>query len=181
MIGPLKVGIPLFNIFLNEADEQSRRLGTELAEWALELHRPVSDAAVALAHSLAGNSATVGFADLSQLARLLEHALARSQAIGRGDAVEAKLFNDSADEIRRLLHQFAAGFLKAPLPELVARLIDHERHSAERLQALVQQPEVLDSTAEAHALSLEVTPAPPSPPAVMAVPPAPEPAPALAA
>ena len=175
MIGPLKVGIPLFNIFLNEADEQSRRLGTELAEWALELHRPVSDAAVALAHSLAGNSATVGFADLSQLARLLEHALARSQAIGRGDAVEAKLFNDSADEIRRLLHQFAAGFLKAPLPELVARLIDHERHSAERLQALVQQPEVLDSSAEAHALSLEVTPAPPSPPAVIAVPPTPAP------
>ena len=31
--------IPLFNIFLNEADEQSRRLGTELAEWALEPQR----------------------------------------------------------------------------------------------------------------------------------------------
>ena len=39
MIGPLRVGIPLFNIFLNEADEQSRRLCTELAEWAHELHR----------------------------------------------------------------------------------------------------------------------------------------------
>ena len=38
MIGPLRVGIPLFNIFLNEADEQSRRLCTELAEWAHELH-----------------------------------------------------------------------------------------------------------------------------------------------
>ncbi len=161
MIGPLKVGIPLFNIFLNEADEQSRRLGTELAEWALELHRPVSDTAVALAHSLAGNSATVGYADLSQLARLLEHALARSQAIGRGDATEATLFNDSADEIRRLLHQFAAGFLKSPAAALVARLIDHERHSAERLQAMVQQPETVDSTADAQALALEIAPPPP--------------------
>jgi chemosensory pili system protein ChpA (sensor histidine kinase/response regulator) len=162
-IGPLRVGIPLFNIFLNEADEQSRRLCTELAEWAHELHRPVGDTAVALAHSLAGNSATVGYNDLSQLARLLEHALARSQALGRGDAAEAELFNETADEIRRLLHQFAAGFLKAPPAELGARLIDHERHSAERLLALAQQPEVQDSTADAHALMLE----PASPPAVL--------------
>ena len=79
MIGPLRIDIPLFNIFLNEADEQSRRLGTELAEWSHELHqRPVGDSAIALAHSLAGNSATVGYTDLSQLARALEHALARS-------------------------------------------------------------------------------------------------------
>ena len=145
MIGALRVGIPLFNIFLNEADEQSRRLCTELAEWAHELHQPVPDSAVALAHSLAGNSATVGFTDLSHLARLLEHALSRSQALREGDPGEASLFNDSADEIRRLLHQFAAGFLKAPPPELIARLIDHERQSAERLHAQSQLPEAQDS------------------------------------
>jgi chemosensory pili system protein ChpA (sensor histidine kinase/response regulator) len=158
MIGPLRVGIPLFNIFLNEADEQSRRLCTELAEWAHELHRPVGDHAVALAHSLAGNSATVGFSDLSQLARLLEHALARSMALRVGDPTEAALFNDSADEIRRLLHQFAAGFLKAPPPELVARLVDHERLSAERLHAQALQPEPSDSTAEAHPSMLDEAP-----------------------
>jgi len=73
VIGNLRIGIPLFNIFLNEADEQSRRLGIELAEWAHDLSQPVTDAAIALSHSLAGNSATVGFADLSYLARLLEH------------------------------------------------------------------------------------------------------------
>ena len=155
MIGPLRVGIPLFNIFLNEADEQSRRLCTALAEWALEQHRPVDDHAVALAHSLAGNSATVGFADLSHLARLLEHGLARSQALGHGDAIEAALFKDAADEIRRLLHQFAAGFLKAPPEALVARLVDHERHSAERLHVQAQQAEAQDSTTEAHDLVLE--------------------------
>ncbi|MDP1691424.1 MAG: Hpt domain-containing protein [Burkholderiaceae bacterium] len=155
MVGPLRVGIPLFNIFLNEADEQSRRLCIELAEWTHELHRPVGDSAVALAHSLAGNSATVGFADLSHLARLLEHALARSQALREGDPTEAALFNDAADEIRRLLHQFAAGFLKALPAELVARLIDHERHSAERLDAQALQPEAQDSSAEVHALMFE--------------------------
>ena len=90
MVGTLRVGIPLYNIFLNEADEQSRRLGVELAEWSHEFgERPVGDTAIALAHSLAGNSATVGFAALSHLARLLEHALMRSTAIGVGDAHEA--------------------------------------------------------------------------------------------
>ncbi|NUZ07057.1 Hpt domain-containing protein [Piscinibacter koreensis] len=134
-VGPLRIGIPLFNIYLNEADELSRRLSTELAEWAHEVDRPVGETAIAFAHSLAGSSATVGFADLSQLARTLEHSLARSQAIGHGDEVEAQLFNDTADEIRGLLHQFAAGFLKAPSPELLVRLAAHERDSALALEA----------------------------------------------
>ncbi|MFX5705500.1 hypothetical protein ABTE52_21170, partial [Acinetobacter baumannii] len=34
LIGPLRISIALFNIFLNEADELSRRLSIELAEWA---------------------------------------------------------------------------------------------------------------------------------------------------
>ena len=158
MIGSLRVGIPLFNIYLNEADEQSRRLSTELAEWSHELHRPVGEHAVALAHSLAGNSATVGFADLSQLARLLEHALARSQALRHGEADDAALFNDAADEIRRLLHQFAAGLLKSPPAELVARLVDHERLIAERLQRQALQPDAQDSTADAYDLAFEAPP-----------------------
>ena len=130
VIGPLQISIPLFNIYLNEADELSRRLSTELAEWALELHRPVGDTAQALAHSLAGSSATVGFADLSQLARALEHALDRANALGTGQGPEAALFVEAAEEIRRLLHQFAAGFLKSPPPELVARLHDYEQQTA---------------------------------------------------
>src|SRR6185369_5700038 len=80
VVGPLRISIPLFNIFLNEADELSRRLTTEVAEWAMELHRPVGETAISLAHSLAGSSATVGFADLSHLSRTLEHALMRTEA-----------------------------------------------------------------------------------------------------
>jgi chemosensory pili system protein ChpA (sensor histidine kinase/response regulator) len=126
VIGSLRIPIPLFNIYLNEADELSRRLATELAEWAHEPGRPVGDSAVALAHSLAGNSSTVGFADLSQLARSLEHALMRSNARGFGVAEEPQLFAAAGEEIRRLLHQFAAGFLKAADPELLRYLIEHE-------------------------------------------------------
>src|SRR5690606_30802971 len=75
-IGPLRIGHRLYNVFLNEADEWSRRLGVHLSEWALETHAPVPEAAEALAHSLAGSSATVGFESLSGISRTLEHALA---------------------------------------------------------------------------------------------------------
>ena len=142
VVGDLRIGIPLFNIYLNEADELSRRLMTEVAEWAMELHRPLGETPIALAHSLAGSSATVGFADLSHLARALEHALARSQVIGHGTDEEARLFVNAAEEIRRLLHQFAAGFLKEPAPELLARLADHELSSAKRLEAVTAASEL---------------------------------------
>ena len=136
VVGPLRISIPLFNIYLTEADELSRRLTTEVAEWAMELHRPVGESPIALAHSLAGSSATVGFADLSQLARALEHALMRSQAIGHGTTDEARLFVDVAEDIRRLLHQFAAGFLKEPAPDLLDRLARHEIESARLLEEI---------------------------------------------
>ncbi|MFN3617702.1 MAG: Hpt domain-containing protein [Aquabacterium sp.] len=134
VIGHLRISIPLFNIYLNEADEQSRRLSTALSEWALEPHRPVSDDMVALAHSLAGNSGTVGYTDLSQLARQLEHVLAHCQPLGQVLPDELALFNEAADEIRRLLHQFAAGFLKSPSEELMVRLAEANQAAALRLE-----------------------------------------------
>ena len=144
LIGPLRISIPLFNIYLNEADELSRRLVTELAEWALESERhAVPESSVALAHSLAGSSATVGYVDLSALARALEHALMRSRDAGRGRAGEPVLFSDAAEEIRRLLHQFAAGFLRAVEPSLMERLAAHER-----LPLPQERPADLDDDAE---------------------------------
>ncbi|MBS0506442.1 MAG: Hpt domain-containing protein [Proteobacteria bacterium] len=114
VIEHLRIGIPLYNVYLNEADEWSRRLATELQEWSLELHQPLPESAVALAHSLAGSSATVGFAALSDLARQLEHALQHVQLLPQGLLDHAQALNAAADDIRRLLHQFAAGFLKEP-------------------------------------------------------------------
>ena len=137
VIGDLRISIPLFNIFLNEADEQSRRLSTMLSEWAMELDRPVGDDVVALAHSLAGNSGAVGYRDLSSLSRHLEHALMKSQAVGHGDVAAAELFNEAAEEVRRLLHQFAAGFLKSPSDELVSRLEHFDADALSRVDAQV--------------------------------------------
>ncbi|GKT20238.1 Hpt domain-containing protein [Acidovorax sp. SUPP3334] len=122
VIETLRIGIPLYNVYLNEADEWSRRLATCLQEWALELHEPLPDTAVALAHSLAGSSATVGFQALSEMARALEHALQHVQLRGEGSADQARVFLAAADDIRRLLHQFAAGFLKEPNQQVLAEL-----------------------------------------------------------
>ncbi len=114
VIGDLRIGIPLYNVYLNEADEWSRRLVTEVSEWAIERHHPIADSTVSFAHSLAGSSATVGFASLSEIARALEHALQRSQVRYSEEAAAqyATVFVNAAEDIRRLLHQFAAGFLK---------------------------------------------------------------------
>lgn len=112
VIGDLRLGIPLYNVYLNEADEWSRRLITELAEWSLELHRPLPQSAVMLAHSLGGSSATVGFNALAEVARTLEQALEHVRLHEQGHVAHAQVFNDAAEDIRRLLHQFAAGFLK---------------------------------------------------------------------
>ncbi|MET0311194.1 MAG: Hpt domain-containing protein, partial [Burkholderiaceae bacterium] len=122
VIGTLRIGIPLYNVYLNEADEWSRRLVNELGEWALEKEEPVPDSAVALAHSLAGSSATVGFHALSEMARALEHALQHAQAHPRGARLGADTFTAAAEDIRRLLHQFAAGFLKEPDGAVIEQL-----------------------------------------------------------
>ena len=122
VIGPLRIGIPLYNVYLNEADEWSRRLLTELSEWSLEQHQPLPDSTVSLAHSLAGSSATVGFQALSQMARALESALEHVQLLHQGRPQHAQIFTDAAEDIRRLLHQFAAGFLKEPNPSVLQAL-----------------------------------------------------------
>ena len=81
MIGDLRIGIPLFNIYLNEADELSRRLCVELAEWTMESDRPLGESTAALAHSLAGSSATVGYVELSDAG---PRAGTRADALARG-------------------------------------------------------------------------------------------------
>ena len=121
-IGPLRISLPLYNVYLNEADEWSRRLVTCMAEWAFEPHQPMPNDAIVWAHSLAGSSGTVGFTALSGLARTMENALLHVQTISEDGAYAAHNhagdFVSAAEEIRRLLHQFAAGLLREPMPSV---------------------------------------------------------------
>ena len=113
-IGDLQISTPLYNVYLGEAEDWSRQLQESLAHWAEDVDRPLPDHAIALAHSLAGSSATVGFMGLSRLARELEHALQRLHPQARGTAEQAQTLEQAAEEVRALLHQFAAGFLREP-------------------------------------------------------------------
>ena len=154
VIGPLRLSIPLYNVYLNEADEWSRRLQVEISEWALELHEPLPDSLVALAHSLIGSSATVGFIALSELARSLEQALQHVQLHGRGSIEHAVVFGDVAEEIRRLLHQFAAGFLK-----------EVDESVSNRLRAIIETEFPAATMESAFDNLLEPEPTPPREPA----------------
>ena len=152
VIGPLRIGIPLYNVYLNEADEWSRRLLTELSEWSLELHQPLPDSTVSLAHSLAGSSATVGFQALSQMARALESALEHVQVLHQGTPQHAQIFTDAAEDIRRLLHQFAAGFLKEPNPSVLQALRDLLEDASASVS--LAEPEVLEPEEDVDAEDL---------------------------
>jgi chemosensory pili system protein ChpA (sensor histidine kinase/response regulator) len=122
LIDGLRISTPLYNVYLNEADEWSARLDAQLQQWRQDPQQSVPEDAIALAHSLAGSSGTVGFAALSDLARQLEHALQRLQPQGFALAEHVQQCLDASDEIRRLLHQFAAGFLKTPQPSVLEAL-----------------------------------------------------------
>jgi chemosensory pili system protein ChpA (sensor histidine kinase/response regulator) len=137
-IGPLRISLPLYNVYLNEADEWSRRLVTCLTEWSLEPQQPMPGDAMVFAHSLAGSSGTVGFSALSGLARTMEHALQHVETISEDGAYPAHAhagdFVTVAEEIRRLLHQFAAGLLREPAPgveELLQRCLRAPEQSTE--------------------------------------------------
>ncbi|CAM5781644.1 Hpt domain-containing protein [Ottowia pentelensis] len=119
-VGPLRISTPLFNVYLSEADQWSDQLVTDLADWGRHLDGAIPERAMARAHSLAGSSATVGFAALSELARAVEHALDRLQGQAGGTAHQHQVLAQAADEIRSLLHQFAAGLLKQPDEQLLA-------------------------------------------------------------
>ncbi len=193
VIGPLRIGIPLYNVYLNEADEWSRRLVTEVGEWALELNQRVPDSTVGLAHALAGSSATVGFQALSDIARALETSLLHTQTLAHGTPQHGQAFTAAAEEIRRLLHQFAAGFLKEPDPRITQALADLESLDVPRRADLSDGTNPfglpsfhLEPVAPAQPVAEQPEPAVAEPPAAAVAPapvlqvqpaPAPEPAP----
>lgn len=75
VVGPVSVSLPLYNIYVTEADENLRQLTQDFAEWQHETSRGVSDQALRLSHTLAGSAATVGAAPVHDLAAALEQVL----------------------------------------------------------------------------------------------------------
>lgn len=123
VIGELEVDIAAHNLFLNDADELSRQLLLDLTEWTLEPHRAVSDSTIALAHGLSAAAQQIGFADLAGFAASLAQVLRHVQPGFPLVPEDGEMFLAAAEAVRRLLHQFAAGFLKQPEPAMVQALV----------------------------------------------------------
>ncbi|MBU1358408.1 MAG: Hpt domain-containing protein, partial [Gammaproteobacteria bacterium] len=122
VIGPLSIGVALYNVYLVEADDWSQQLRADVEAWALDPKQRLAESTIGLAHSLAGSSATVGFQSLSAMARLLEAALQHLRRQGQGTKAQGAVLVTAAEEVRRLLHQFAAGFLKEPSADILQAL-----------------------------------------------------------
>ena len=147
-IDGLRISTPLYNVYLNEADEWSARLDGVLQQWMQQPKQEIPEEAIALAHSLAGSSGTVGFKALSELARLLEHAL--QHLLPQRYASETQICQslEASDEIRRLLHQFAAGFLKTPLPTVEEALREILSTEVQALELPAAEEELLAPDSE---------------------------------
>lgn len=119
-VNALGVSTALFNVYLAEAEEWSHSLEKVLYTWGQNPSRHFPDDAIAYAHSLAGSSSTVGFHSLSELGRALEHALAHVQNASQPEVAWLNTFQAAGSEIRKLLHQVAAGFVK-PANDIVLK------------------------------------------------------------
>ncbi len=119
-IGNIEIGVPLFNIYLAETDEIVRFLSQDFSEWRHESHRPVTRHAVHAAHSLAGSSATVGFAALQEVAHALEMVL---QRLERHQVNLLPGEFDTLDRcitcVKEMLHQFALAEMPSHKPEQI--------------------------------------------------------------
>lgn len=147
-IDGLRISTPLYNVYLNEADEWSARLDGVLQQWMQQPKQEIPEEAIALAHSLAGSSGTVGFKALSELARLLEHALQHLLPQRYASETQIRQSLEASDEIRRLLHQFAAGFLKTPLPTVEEALREILSTEVQALELPAAEEELLAPDSE---------------------------------
>ncbi|HEY0491708.1 MAG TPA: Hpt domain-containing protein [Telluria sp.] len=122
-IGDLAIPLPLYNIYVVETDELMRALTQDFSEWRHEPARAVSAEALKASHTLAGTSATVGFAALCELAHALEMVLlALAPPAPMLDDSQRGLLDETLDRARHMLQRFAQGALAPAQPQLVARL-----------------------------------------------------------
>ncbi len=160
-IGELRIPTPLYNIYLAEADELSRNLQSEVHAWLSDTGQPVGEYAVIAAHKLAGSSATVGLRSVADLASQTEHALDALRELPTHAALPADLdaLAQAASDIKQLLHQFAAGFLKPVQPELLARL-DALREAAQAVAATPAEAPQAAAAPQMDTVAAESAPSP---------------------
>lgn len=114
LIGPVRIGLPLYNVYLQEADDLIRQFATDVSEWRHEGRPCPSELALRVAHTLQGSASTVGLEPVRAIAEALERLMlqlgAHPVAMHPGDF---RLLEQAVERVRGMLHQFAAGIWPA--------------------------------------------------------------------
>lgn len=110
VIGPVRIGLALYNVYLQEADGLLRQFATDLSEWRHEGHPCPSELALRVAHTLQGSASTVGLEPVREIAEALEALMLQ---LGSHPVVmhpgDFRLLEQAVERLRGMLHQFAAG------------------------------------------------------------------------
>lgn len=122
VVGHLRLSADFFEVFLEEAQSWAQQLQTELAYWDVPSGQTVPHGAAALAHSLQGSAAAVGFNGLWELSRALEQALDHLQLHALCSDFHKLVLCDAAHETTRLLAGFSIGSLVEPSPAILQSL-----------------------------------------------------------
>ncbi|MGO4305312.1 Hpt domain-containing protein [Cupriavidus sp. RAF12] len=138
VIGPVRIGLALYNVYLQEADDLLRQFATDLSEWKHENHPCPSELALRVAHTLQGSASTVGLEPVQEIAESLEQLLL---LLGRHPVVmhpgDFRLLEQAVDRLRAMLHQFAAGVWPDADPALCRELNDFGERALVRPRAAV--------------------------------------------
>ncbi|WP_454731079.1 MULTISPECIES: Hpt domain-containing protein [Cupriavidus] len=110
VIGPVRISLPLYNVYLQEADDLVRQFATDVSEWRHEGRPCPSELALRVAHTLQGSASTVGLEPVRAIAEALERLMLQlgthPVAMHPGDF---RLLEQAVERVRGMLHQFAAG------------------------------------------------------------------------
>ncbi len=124
VVGHLRLSADFFEVFVEEARSWTQQLQSELAQWDASILQTGPRGVAALAHSLQGSAAAVGFTGLWELARALEQALDHLELHGVCADPCKSVLCDAAHETTRLLACFSIGTLVEPHPAVLQSLAD---------------------------------------------------------
>ncbi|WP_354681375.1 hybrid sensor histidine kinase/response regulator [Cupriavidus plantarum] len=143
VIGPIRIGLPLYNVYLQEADDLLRQFATDLSEWRLSGYPSPSDLSLRVAHTLQGSASTVGLEPVREIAGALERLLL---VLGNHPVVmhpgDFRLLEQAVERLRGMLHQFAAGVWPNAEPALCRSLDEFGERALVRPRVNLPPPEV---------------------------------------
>lgn len=158
--------------FLQQAESLSQQIEAHLADWLAQEDAPTHQPGETAAHAseLSRLAWAAGCAEIATLAHQLQRCMQRMAA--DAPMAQRKTCQYAAEEIRRLLHQFAAGFMRRAHPQVIEALYQLYAQLPEPAITLNSPsnpaPEPVEQAPEA--LETEATEAPPAPTAPTAEP-----------